>query len=138
MPGSGNLSHMDHTFARRVFLWAGIYGVVVLLPQYFMEGRFAQDFPPPLNHPEHFYGFIGVGLAWQLAFIVISRDPVRFRPLMLPAVVEKFTFAASTFVLFWGGRVAGAIAGAAAVDLLLGVLFLISYVKTASPRTGPR
>jgi hypothetical protein len=116
-------------FARRVFLWSGLYGVAVLLPQYFLEDRLAIDVPPALTHPEHFYGFIGVALAWQVAFIVMSRDVERFRPLMLPAAAEKFLFAASTLTLYAGGRVAGLVAGAATVDLLLGILFVVSYVR---------
>ena len=122
---------MSQMFARRVFQWAGIYGIAVLAPQYFMEGRLARDFPPPLTHPEYFYGFIGVAFAWQFAFLVIARDPVRFRPLILPAALEKFLFTTSTFVLFAGGRVNGVTAGAAAVDLLLGTLFVVSYVRLA-------
>ena len=44
----------QHTFAKRVFLVAGIYGLAVLFPQYFMEGQNGRDFPPPINHPEYF------------------------------------------------------------------------------------
>ena len=64
-----------HRFSARVFLGAGIYGVVVLLPQYFLEEKLARDFPPPLTHPEHFYGFIGVALAWQLVFLIMRNMP---------------------------------------------------------------
>ena len=71
------------TFARRIFFWAGIYGLIVLVPQYLLERRNGQNFPPIITHPEYYYGFIGVGLAWQVAFLLISGDPVRFRPLML-------------------------------------------------------
>ena len=59
-----------HKFSARVFFGAGIYGVVTLLPQIFLEAKLGRDFPPPLNHPEHFYGFIGVALAWQLVFLL--------------------------------------------------------------------
>ena len=58
-------------FARRVYTVAGIYGLIVMLPQYFLEDRIGRDTPPPITHPEHFYGFIGVVIAWQLAFLVI-------------------------------------------------------------------
>ena len=51
-------------FARRVFLIAGIYGVVVLLPQYFLEQRHAVDRPPAITHAEYYYGFVGVALAF--------------------------------------------------------------------------
>ena len=39
-------------FASRVFRIAAIYGLIVLLPQYFMEGRIGRDTPPPITHPE--------------------------------------------------------------------------------------
>jgi hypothetical protein len=116
-------------FARLLFFWSGIVGIAGLLPQYFLEDKLGRDFPPLLNHPEYFYGFIGVALAWQLACIVISRDVVRFRLLMLPAAAEKFLFAASTLALYLGGRVAAAATGAACVDLVLGVLFVYSYIR---------
>jgi hypothetical protein len=61
-------------FARRVFLIAGVYGVLIVLPQCSLEARIARDFPPPITHPEYFYGFIGVALAWQIAFLLIARD----------------------------------------------------------------
>jgi hypothetical protein len=41
-------------FFARVFLGAGVYGIIVLLPQYFLEAKLGRDFPPPLTHPEHF------------------------------------------------------------------------------------
>jgi hypothetical protein len=64
-------------FARRVFTLAGLYGVLVLVPQYFMEDQVGRDFPPPITHPENYYGFIGVALAWQVLFFILARDPVR-------------------------------------------------------------
>lgn len=51
------------TFARRVFLIAGSYGLVVLLPQYFLESRTGRELPPPITHPEYYYGFLGVAVA---------------------------------------------------------------------------
>ena len=83
---------MRDDLRQTVFLIAGIYGLLVLLPLYFMEARIGRDQPPAITHPEYFYGFLGVGVSWQVAFLVISRDPVRFRPLMVPAVLEKATF----------------------------------------------
>ena len=75
-----------------------------------LEDRIGRDYPPPITHPEHFYGFVGVAVAWQIAFLIISRDVVRFRPLMLAAIVEKASFALPTFALFASGRVAAATA----------------------------
>lgn len=54
----------------------GIYALVLLLPQYFLETRIGVDSPPAASaHPEFFYGFIGVAVAFQIVFLIISRDP---------------------------------------------------------------
>jgi hypothetical protein len=79
-------------FAKIVFLIAGIWGVLVITPLYFMFDLIGQKDPPAITHPGFFYGFVGLGLAWQVAFILISRDPVRFRPLMIPSMIEKFSY----------------------------------------------
>ena len=50
-------------FARVVYFIAGIYGLLVLLPQYFLEEKTGRDFPPAITHPEFFYGFIAVAVA---------------------------------------------------------------------------
>src|SRR5262245_705061 len=47
-------------FAKWVFLLAGITGILVVIPLYFLEERFGRDQPPPVNHPEFYYGFVGV------------------------------------------------------------------------------
>src|SRR5262245_51488017 len=124
-------------FARWVFRVAGILGVLVTLPLYFLEQQIGREQPPAITHPEFYYGFAGVVLAWQIAFLVIAQDPPRFRPLMPAAMVEKFTFVLAVFVLYGAGRVAVPMVAAALVDFTLGVLFLISYVRcpamTASP-----
>jgi hypothetical protein len=117
-------------FARIVFNAAGIYGVLVLLPQYFMEERIGRDFPPPINHPEHFYGFIGVALAWQILFFVIARDPVRLRPAMWPAILEKLSFGIAAIVLFAQGRIAPPLLGAGLLDLILAALFFAAWRAT--------
>jgi hypothetical protein len=124
-------------FARRVFTVAGIYGIVVLLPQYFLEDRIGRDNPPPITHAENFYGFIGTALAWQVLFLIIARDPVRYRPAMLPAVLEKLAFSGAAIVLFAQGRLAESVLGFGLVDLAFAVLFTISYVRVGrSPGWG--
>jgi len=117
-------------FARRVFSIAGIYGLIVLLPQYFLEAKNGLDFPPAITHAEYYYGFIGVGLACQILFLIIARDPVRYRAMMIPAVIEKFSFGIAVVILFLLNRVAVVILGLSCVDLALGTLFIIAYAKT--------
>jgi hypothetical protein len=123
-------------FAAWVYRIAGIYGLLALLPQYFLEEKNGLDYPPPINHPEFYYGFIGVAAAWQLAFLIISRDPARYRPLMIAAVVEKFSYGIAVMVLYGQGRVAGMIFVTAVIDLVLGVLFGISYAAAGRKQNG--
>lgn len=118
-------------FAKLVFLGAGIYGLIALLPLYFMEEQTGRDYPPPVTHPEFYYGFIGVAVAWQLAFLVMSRDPLRYRLLMIPAVVEKFSFGIAVAVLYLQQRVSTFMVGVAMIDSILGVLFVLAFLKTA-------
>lgn len=117
-------------FARRVFHVAGIYGILVLVPQYFMEKQVGRDFPPPITHPEHFYGFIGVALAWQFLFFVIARDPVRYRGAIWPAILEKLAFGLAAIVLFTQGRIPALILGAGIIDLVFATLFFLSLQRT--------
>jgi len=114
-------------FARRVFNIAGIYGLIAMLPQYFLEAKIDRDIPPAITHPEYFYGFIGIVVAWQIAFLVIASDTRRYRPLMLAAVLEKLVFVGAIAVLLVKGRVAGAVVGFAGVDLLLAICFITAY-----------
>ncbi len=116
--------------ARWVFLLAGIYGLVVVLPQFFLERQVGQDFPPPITHPEYFYGFAGVALAWQFAFIMISRDPARYRPIMLAGILEKASFGFAAIALYLEERLSKQMLAAGIIDLILGALFLVAWVKT--------
>ena len=47
-------------FSRVVFVAAGIWGVLVVFPLYFLEATINQQQPPPITHPEFYYGFIGI------------------------------------------------------------------------------
>jgi len=124
-------------FAKRVFLIAGIYGLLVLLPQYFLEEKTGRDFPPSITHSEYYYGFIGIAVAWQIVFLIVSRDPVRYRFIMIPAIVEKAVFGIPAIILFVTGRLGAPVFGAAMVDLLLGILFFIAYLRLkTSARTS--
>ena len=44
---------------------------------------------PEINHPELYYGFVGVTLAWQIVYVLIGLDPLRYRPFMLLARSAK-------------------------------------------------
>jgi len=117
-------------FARVAFWIAAIWGLVIIPPLYFLFDSIGRNNPPPINHPDFFYGFAGVTLAWQIAFAFIATDPVRFRPLMIPSTFEKLSYAIAVFVLVSQGRVHKPALFFAGVDLLLGILFAASYFKT--------
>jgi len=121
-------------FAKRIYLIAGIYGLIVLLPMYFLEERTGRDSPPPITHPEYFYGFIGVAVAWQVLFLILSRNPIRYRPIMIPAILEKAGFGIATLALFLQNRISLMMLCAGMIDLTLGLLFVLAYVKTPADR----
>jgi hypothetical protein len=117
-------------FAQWVFLLAGIYGVVVVTPQFFLEQQVNRDYPPAITHPEYYYGFAGVALAWQVVFLIISRDPARYRPIMLAGLIEKASFGVATATLFMQERLPWAMLVFGLIDLVLGALFLVAWWKT--------
>jgi hypothetical protein len=117
-------------FARYVFGIAAVLGILVLAPMYFLLEKTGADNPPPVTHPEFYYGFIGVALAFQFVFVIIAADPLRFRPIMIASVIEKLLFGVPVLLMFFGGRVAGPLVIAACIDLILGVLFAASYFMT--------
>ena len=117
-------------FAKIVFWIAGIWGVLVITPLYFIFDLIGRQDPPPITHPGFFYGFAGTALAWQIAFIFIATDPQRYRPLMIPSVFEKLSYAAAVIVLVAQGRMHSTDMVFAGTDLLLGLLFVVSYFKT--------
>ena len=119
-------------FAKIVFLVAGIYGLVVIAPLFFMEGYTSATQPPAITHPEYYYGFAGVALAWQVLFLVLSRDPLRYRPMMLVAVLEKVSGLVLILLVLLHRSPPTMLIGI--VDVPLGILFLISYIRTAPAR----
>jgi hypothetical protein len=117
-------------FAKAVFLIAGVWGLAVLTPMYFLFDFVGRQYPPAITHPDFYYGFIGVGLVWQVAFLVIGGDPFRLRPMMIPAMLEKFIFVISLVVLYAHGKLVASQLAVVAPDLTLGLLFVSAFLKT--------
>ena len=117
-------------FARIVFIVAGVWGILVLTPLFFLIDVTGRQYVPPSMYPQFFYGFLSVAMAWQIAFLLIGSDPARFRPLMLPSVVEKFGWVFVLVRLYRAGRISPLDTSAAWPDLVLGVLFIAAFVKT--------
>jgi hypothetical protein len=121
-------------FARIVFAIAGVYGLLVLTPMYFVFDVIGRQTPPAVTHPEFYYGFVGVGLAWQVAFLVIASDPARFRPIMLVAVLEKASYFFAVVALYLQRRTGMRILTSAMGDAILGLLFVAAFLKTRPGR----
>ncbi len=119
-------------FAKMVFWVAGIWGVLVITPLYFLFDVIGRNDPPPITHPGFFYGFVGAALAWQIAYMLIAADPGRYRPMMIVAVLAKFSYGAAVVILFAQGRMHAADLVFGGVDLLLGILFVVAFFRTKS------
>ena len=118
-------------FARVMFTIAGIWGLVIMTPLYFTFDAVGRAYPPPITHPDLYYGFIGVTLAWQIAFLVIARNPVRYRTIMLAAILEKGLYVLTMTTLYLQGRLQpGQAAVVIGPDGVLGLLFVAAFLKT--------
>lgn len=118
-------------FAKITFYVAFVWGILILTPLYFMFDTIGRQDPPPITHPGFYYGFLSAGLAWQFAFLVIGGNPVRFRPLMLPSVLEKLGYAVSLAALYLQHRLHTSDLVFAGIDFAFGILFLLAFFKTA-------
>jgi len=107
-------------FARIVYRIAAIYGILVLLPLYFVIAADGL-------HPDLAYGFVGLALVWQFAFLLIASDPIRYRPLMLVTLAEKIVYTIPAVILFCQGRFGTATLGPALVDPILGIFFFAAW-----------
>jgi hypothetical protein len=125
-------------FAKVVFIAAGVWGIVVLTPLYFLIDISGRQYAAPTTYPQFVYGFLSVAMAWQIAFLMIGTSPVRFRPLMIASMVEKFGHVMTVAVLYAQARISTLDAMAAGPDLLLGALFIAAFAKTSTsdPRRG--
>ena len=118
-------------FAKVVFTIAGILGLLELVPLYFMYNVIGRQDPPVITHPGFYYGFVGTAIAWQIGFLMIGRNPVTLRPVMIAAAVEKFTYSVAVIVLVAQSRMHPSDLPFGVQDLLLGILFIAAFFKTA-------
>jgi hypothetical protein len=123
-------------FAKVVFTIAGVWGLLVLTPLLFMFDVIGREYPPPITHPDFYYGFIVVALAWQVAFLIIASDPVRFRPLMLAAMLEKFGYVVTLTALYAQRWLQFGQFMVAVPDCILGILFVAAFLKTPDRSSG--
>jgi drug/metabolite transporter (DMT)-like permease len=118
-------------FAKIVFWIAAIWGFLIITPLYFMFDLIGKKDPPPITHPAFYYGFVGVALVWQFAFMIIASDPVRFRPMMIAGIFEKLVYIVPTAILVVQKRTRPNDLIFVATDSLLCILFVLAYLRTS-------
>lgn len=116
-------------FARWIFIIAGVYGIIIITPMFFSEYQIGIDFPPAITHPEYYYGFGFVTLAWQILFLFIAINPVKYKLMIIPAILEKIPAGTALIVLFWQGRVSSLMLSGGVIDILLGLMFVVAFFK---------
>lgn len=113
---------------RIIFGLAAVWGFLALVPGLFGEAAFNAAMPPAISHPEFYYGFHGLALVFQLIFVMIAIDPVRYRPLIPIAILEKIAFFAPAMILYEQGRLTtgGPFLGAM-IDGIWALLFALAW-----------
>jgi len=59
--------------------------------------------------PEFYYGFLGVTFLWQIVFVLVAKEPLRYRLLMPITILEKFVYTVPVVLLYLDGRVRASI-----------------------------
>jgi hypothetical protein len=118
--------------ARWLFCGAAIYGLIILLPLYFLEKAVAAP-AAALDHPIYYYGFVGAAAAWQLVYWTIGSDPLRYRAFMPLSVIAKFGFWIPSLILWLNGRNPTSTFVVTNGDLILGIAFLVAWRTLKAP-----
>ena len=119
-------------FAKRVFTWAAIFGFVMVGPLFLAEGLVARIQGHAVADPHWYYGFAAVALAFQVVYLMIGRDPARYRPLMPVCGLAKFGFGIVVWTLVGLGRTEPMFGLIATPDMLWAAAFLMAYRMTAT------
>lgn len=122
---------MTPNAARWLFRGAAVYGLIILLPLYFLEKTVAAP-AAALAHPEYYYGFVGAAAAWQLIYWTIGGDPLRYRAFMPLGVIAKLGFWVPVLLLWLNGRTPTSTFAVTNIDLILGIAFLLAW-RTLKP-----
>jgi hypothetical protein len=110
-------------FAKWVFRIAGIIGIITVAPMLFLENYFA----PNINHPLFFYGFVCLDLIWQILYLLLSTNPARYRLMMLPSFLAKFSGVIAITWLVLQQRASVNMIPTIIIDFIFSILFLVSY-----------
>ena len=113
--------------ARWIFFIAGVFGVLVTIPMALAEKAIEQIMPPVLNHPEFFYGFVLLNACWQVLYLFLSTDPIRYRPMMIPSFLAKGSGVVALTWLSVQGRISSQWTVTIILDGIWALLFVVAY-----------
>ena len=106
---------------RIIFALAAAWGFLAVIPGLFDEAG---------PRPEYYYGFLGLALVFQLVFVIIALDPLRYRALVPIAILEKLAFFLRVTILYLQGQVAmGGVFFGGMVDGLWMLLFGLAWLR---------
>ena len=112
--------------AKWIFLTAGVLGLLSTVPLLFTENAMG------VKQPEFYYGFVCLDICWQILYVFLSSDPVRYRPMMIPAFLAKGSGTVALTWLYLLGRVTSQWIAIGIVDGVFAVLFLVAFWATRS------
>ena len=115
---------------QRIYQIAGIYGLLVLVPQLFIAEQLFAPYPPEITHKEFMYGFTLVAIAWQVTFFLIASDVKRYRLIMLGTILEKAGFGFLCLYLYFFKEIMPNVFMGGMVDLAFMFAFIFAYLKT--------
>jgi hypothetical protein len=123
--------------AKWIFLIAGIFGVLVTVPMALAEKAIEQIMPPAVNHPEFFYGFVLLNACWQVLYLFLSTDPIRYRPMMIPSFLAKASGVVALTWLSLQGRISSQWTVTIIMDGIWAILFLVAFWSAGrGPKKG--
>ncbi len=117
------------TFARWVFLTAGVLGLLPVGPLAYEALVNGADLLPDASEMGLFVVvFLFQYVCWQILFIILAGDPVRYRPMMIPAFFAEITAPLNPLWLFLYGFQPWVFS--AVIYLVLAVLFAAAFWLT--------
>ena len=116
-------------FARWVFLAAGIFGLVLLIPLVYSILVSRQPILPGGSSVGlFFYVSVFQYVCWQILYLFLAKDPLRYRPIMIPAFLA---IAVTPFYPIWlyvyGFRLWIPITG---INIAFALLFVLAFWLT--------
>ena len=119
--------------ARTTFRIAGVLGLLLLVPLAYSAGVDRQSALSAISGAGLFFaGYVFQYLCWQVLYLAISTDPLRYRPIMIPAFVSQVIGVRSPLWLYlYGVRYW---IPAVVVEAVLAILFLVAYWTTRGVR----